>query len=156
MRSYTNDLNERGLLVIRSHVSSCLLLSHLFHYIHIGSEEDTGRKETMIAYKMIITRSQPLLQRRLHFCSQISDRAFARPTTFPLELRFADLCHRSWRFRCCLRSAANDRSVCQEYLLAWVCVFYKSIRTSSYTPSLLLEIEKQENSNNLPAPSQSC
>jgi hypothetical protein len=69
VRSYTNNLNERGLLVVGRHVSSFLVLSHLSHYRHAESEGNTGREEKTNASRTIDTRLHAIFA-RLHFRSQ--------------------------------------------------------------------------------------
>lgn len=69
VRSYTNNLDERGLLVVEWHVSSFLVLSHLSHHRHTESEGNTGREEETNASRSIDTRLHAIFA-RLHFRSQ--------------------------------------------------------------------------------------
>jgi hypothetical protein len=69
VRSYTNNLDERGLLVVGRHVSGFLVLSHLSHYRHAESEGNTGREEKTNASRTIDTRLHAIFA-RLHFRSQ--------------------------------------------------------------------------------------
>jgi hypothetical protein len=69
VRSYTNNLDERGLLVVGRHVASFLVLSHLSHHRHTESEGNTGREEKTNASRSIDTRLHAIFA-RLHFRSQ--------------------------------------------------------------------------------------
>lgn len=67
MGSYTNDLDERGSLVVRDHDASSVLLTHIIHHQHPVSEGGRLRGADEPKQYMIID-SEPLF-RLLHFCS---------------------------------------------------------------------------------------
>ena len=66
MWSYSNDLDERGLLVVGDHISSSVLLLHVVHYQHPVFERGMSQEKDEPEQYMIIDL-QPLF-RLLHFC----------------------------------------------------------------------------------------
>jgi hypothetical protein len=117
VRSYTNNLDERGLLVVEWHVSSFLVLSHLSHHRHTESEGNTGREEETNASRTIDTRLHAIFA-RLHFRSQPEIGRSARSRTFHLELEFADPCHRSYLVLASPQSVHNGFGLdCDSFLL---------------------------------------
>lgn len=84
MGSHSNNLNERGLLVVSRHISGSVLLPQTIHHRHGVFARGKSRGDDGPNQYMSIDSPTPL---------RFIDRPFARPMTFHLELGLADLCH---------------------------------------------------------------